>query len=128
MQIPLLTISSNLEREDLLKLVAVAYALENYCEIDEHDEDMCDFDGLIDSNDDLLIAIQNTLANVDRAFSDEEDYYDEDYDDEDYDEDYDDEDYDEENCSCDECVAISNRDKSLAYLREQGFDTSDLEN
>ena len=44
-----------------------------------------------DINEDILLSIENTLANLDRQFGEEEDYEDDDYD-EDYDEDYDDDD------------------------------------
>lgn len=88
--------ATGLDKEDLLKVIAAWYAEYEYgVEIEE--DDLADVIDYIDINEDILLSIENTLANIDRQFGEEEDYEDDDYD-EDYDEDYDDDDdYDDEN-------------------------------
>ena len=74
--------ATGLDKEDLLKVIAAWYAEYEYG---------------VEVEEDVLLSIENTLANIDRQFGEEEDYEDDDYD-EDYDEDYDDDDdYDDEN-------------------------------
>ena len=88
-------LATGLDKEDLLKVIAAWYAEYEYGV--EVEEDLADVIDYIDINEDILLSIENTLANIDRQFGEEEDYEDDDYD-EDYDEDYDDDDdYDDEN-------------------------------
>lgn len=88
--------ATGLDKEDLLKVIAAWYAEYEYG-VEVEEDDLADVIDYIDINDDVLLSIENTLANLDRQFGEEEDYEDDDYD-EDYDEDYDDDDdYDDEN-------------------------------
>ena len=88
--------ATGLDKEDLLKVIAAWYAEYEYG-VEVEDDDLADVIDYIDINEDILLSIENTLANLDRQFGEEEDYEDDDYD-EDYDEDYDDDDdYDDEN-------------------------------
>ena len=87
--------ATGLDKEDLLKVVAAWYAEYEYG-VEVEEDDLADVIDYIDINEDILLSIENTLANLDRQFGEEEDYEDDDYD-EDYDEDYDDDDYDDEN-------------------------------
>ena len=88
--------ATGLDKEDLLKVIAAWYA-EYECGVEVEEDDLADVIDYIDINEDILLSIENTLANLDRQFGEEEDYEDDDYD-EDYDEDYDDDDdYDDEN-------------------------------
>lgn len=88
--------ATGLDKEDLLKVIAAWYAEYEYC-VEVEEDDLADVIDYIDINEDILLSIENTLANIDRQFGEEEDYEDDDYD-EDYDEDYDDDDdYDDEN-------------------------------
>ena len=88
--------ATGLDKEDLLKVIAAWYAEYEYG-VEVEEDDLADVIDYIDINEDVLLSIENTLANIDRQFSEEEDYEDDDYD-EDYDEDYDDDDdYDDEN-------------------------------
>lgn len=88
--------ATGLDKEDLLKVIAAWYAEYEYG-IEVEEDDLADVIDYIDINEDILLSIENTLANIDRQFGEEEDYEDDDYD-EDYDEDYDDDDdYDDEN-------------------------------
>lgn len=109
-------IASGLEKRDLLKIVAACY-LE-----DEYGYDVCDMeDGLenldehTDLGGDFLTAIENTLANIDREYGEEEDYdYDDDYEeDEEFpseEDDYEDEDYEEDyECDCGTCEECTQR-------------------
>ena len=88
-------LATGLDKEDLLKVIAAWYAEYEYG-VEVEDDDLADVIDYIDINEDILLSIENTLANLDRQFGEEEDYEDDDYD-EDYDEDYDDDDYDDEN-------------------------------
>lgn len=88
-------IATGLDKEDLLKVIAAWYAEYEYG-VEVEEDDLADVIDYIDINEDILLSIENTLANLDRQFDEEEDYEDDDYD-EDYDEDYDDDDYDDEN-------------------------------
>lgn len=88
--------ATGLDKEDLLKVIAAWYAEYEYG-VEVEEDDLADVIDYIDINEDILLSIENTLANIDRQFGEEEDYEDDDYD-EDYDEDYDDyDDYDDEN-------------------------------
>lgn len=89
-------LATGLDKEDLLKVIAAWYAEYEYG-VEAEEDDLADVIDYIDINEDILLSIENTLANLDRQFGEEEDYEDDDYD-EDYDEDYnDDDDYDDEN-------------------------------
>ena len=88
-------LATGLDKEDLLKVIAAWYAEYEYG-VEVEEDDLADVIDYIDINEDILLSIENTLANLDRQFGEEEDYEDNDYD-EDYDEDYDDDDYDDEN-------------------------------
>lgn len=89
-------LATGLDKEDLLKVIAAWYAEYEYG-VEVEEDDLADVIDYIDINEDILLSIENTLANLDRQFGEEEDYEDDDYD-EDYDEDYDDDDdYDDEN-------------------------------
>lgn len=88
--------ATGFDKEDLLKVIAAWYAEYEYG-VEVEEDDLADVIDYIDINEDILLSIENTLANLDRQFGEEEDYEDDDYD-EDYDEDYDDDDdYDDEN-------------------------------
>ena len=87
-------IATGLDKEDLLKVIAAWYAEYEYG-VEVEEDDLADVIDYIDINEDILLSIENTLANLDRQFGEEEDYEDDDYD-EDYDEDYDDDDYDDD--------------------------------
>lgn len=88
--------ATGLDKEDLLKVIAAWYAEYEYG-VEVEEDDLADVIDYIDINEDILLSIDNALANLDRQFGEEEDYGD-DYYDEDYDEDYDDDDdYDDEN-------------------------------
>lgn len=87
--------ATGLDKEDLLKVIAAWYAEYEYG-VEVEEDDLADVIDYIDINEDILLSIENTLANIDRL-GEEEDYEDDDYD-EDYYEDYDDDDdYDDEN-------------------------------
>ena len=88
-------LATGLDKEDLLKVIAAWYAEYEYG-VEVEEDDLADIIDYIDINEDILLSIENTLANLDRQFGEEEDYEDDDYD-EDYDEDYYDDDYDDEN-------------------------------
>lgn len=89
-------LATGLDEEDLLKVIAAWYVEYEYG-VEVEEDDLADVIDYIDMNEDILLSIENTLANLDRQFGEEEDYEDDDYD-EDYDEDYDDDDdYDDEN-------------------------------
>ena len=86
--------ATGLDKEDLLKVIAAWYAEYEYG-VEVEKDDLADVIDYIDINEDILLSIENTLANLDRQFGEEEDYENDDYD-EDYDEDYDDDDYDDD--------------------------------
>ena len=89
-------IATGLDKDDLIKVIAAWYAEQAYG-VEAEEDDLADVENYITEDDDILLSIENTLANLDRQFGEEEDYEDDDYD-EDYDEDYDDDDdYDDEN-------------------------------
>lgn len=83
-------IATGLDKDDLIKVIAAWYAEHVYGEEAEED-DLSDVANYIAEEDDVLLSIENTLANLDRQFGEEEDYDDDDYDD-DYDDEYDDDD------------------------------------
>ena len=88
-------IATVLDKDDLIKVIAAWYAEQAYG-VEAEEDDLADVANYIAEDDDILLSIENTLANLDRQF-DEEDYEDDDYDDEYDDDDYDDDDYDDEN-------------------------------
>lgn len=89
------------EKDDILKVVGALYAYDYYgIDIEDFSPELEEFDDIIyNDSDDLLLNIENTMANIDREYG--EDESEEDYDDyeeedlEDCDEEYE-EDYDEE--------------------------------
>ena len=83
-------LATGLNKEDLLKVIAAWYAEYEYG-VEVEEDDLADVIDYIDINEDILLSIENTLANLDRQFGEEEDYDDDDYDD-DYDDEYDDDD------------------------------------
>lgn len=93
-------LATGLDKEDLVKVIAAWYAEYEYG-VEAEEDDLADVIDYIDMNEDVLLSIENTLANIDRQFGEEDDYedddYDDDYDDEDYedDDDYEDEDEDD---------------------------------
>ena len=88
-------IATGLDKDDLIKVIAAWYAEQVYG-VEAEEDDLADVADYIAEDDDILLSIENTLANLDRQF-DEEDYEDDDYDDEYDDDNYDDDDYDDEN-------------------------------
>ena len=89
-------LATGLDKEDLLKVIAAWYAEYEYG-VEVEEDDLADVIDYIDINEDILLSIENTLANLDRQFGEEEDYEDDEYDDDDYDDDDYDDDYDDEN-------------------------------
>lgn len=88
-------IATGLDKDDLIKVIAAWYAEHAYG-VEAEEDDLADVENYIAEDDDVLLSIENTLANLDRQF-DEEDYEDDDYDDEYDDDNYDDDYYDDEN-------------------------------
>lgn len=86
-------IATGLDKNDLIKVIAAWYA-EHVYGVEDEEDDLADIANYIAEDDDILLSIENTLANLDRQF-DEEDYEDDDYDDEYDDDEYDDDNYDE---------------------------------
>lgn len=86
-------IATGLDKDDLIKVIAAWYAEQAYG-VEAEEDDLADVANYIAEDDDILLSIENTLANLDRQF-DEEDYEDDDYDDEYDDDEYDDDEYDE---------------------------------
>lgn len=90
-------IASGMEREDLLKMIAAFYLDSEYgvdtCDCENELDDMTQY---IDNSDNFLNSIENTLANIDREY-DEDDYdCEDDYDEDDCDDDCEDD--------CEECT------------------------
>ena len=83
-------IATGLDKDDLIKVIAAWYAEQVYG-VEAEEDDLADVANYIAKEDDILLSIENTLANLDRQFGEEEDY-DDDYDDDDYDDEYDDDD------------------------------------
>ena len=73
--------ATGLDKEDLLKIIAAWYAEYEY-DVKVEEDDLADVIDYIDINEDILLSIENTLANLDRQFGEEEDYEDDEYDDE----------------------------------------------
>lgn len=92
--VSLLRVLEGLSEYDILKVMAGLY-LQNEYGVDFEDDDLETTEEYVETDNDLLINIQNTFANIDRDYSDEDndedDYEDEDYENDDYD-DYDEED------------------------------------
>lgn len=86
-------IATVLDKDDLIKVIAAWYA-EHVYGVEAEEDDLADVANYIAEDDNILLSIENTLANLDRQF-DEEDYEDDDYDDEYDDDEYDDDNYDE---------------------------------
>lgn len=89
--VSLLRVLEGLSEYDILKVMAGLY-LQNEYGVDFEDDDLETTEEYVETDNDLLINIQNTFANIDRDYSDEDNDED-DYENDDYD-DYDD--YDEE--------------------------------
>lgn len=83
-------IATGLDKDDLIKVIAAWYAEQVYG-VEAEEDDLADVANYIAEEDDVLLSIENTLANLDRQFGEEEDYDDDDYDD-DYNDEYDDDD------------------------------------
>lgn len=96
--VSLLRVLEGLSEYDILKVMAGLY-LQNEYGVDFEDDDLETTEEYVETDNDLLINIQNTFANIDRDYSDEDndedDYEDEDYENDDYD-DYDEEDNDDD--------------------------------
>lgn len=103
-------IATGLDKDDLIKVIAAWYAEQVYG-VEAEEDDLADVANYIAEDDDILLSIENTLANLDRQF-DEEDYEDDDYDD-DYDDEYDDDEYDD-----DEYDENDDIDAETAHLME----------
>ena len=67
--------ATGLYKEDLLKVIAAWYAEYEYG-VEVEEDDLADVIDYIDINEDILLSIENTLANIDRQFGEEEDYED----------------------------------------------------
>ena len=74
-------IATGLDKDDLIKVIAAWYAEQIYG-VEAEEDDLADVIDYIDINEDILLSIENTLANLDRQFGEEEDYEDDEYDDE----------------------------------------------
>ena len=96
--VSLLKVLEGLSEYDILKVMAGLY-LQNEYGVDFEDDDLETTEEYVETDNDLLINIQNTFANIDRDYSDEDndedDYEDEDYENDNYD-DYDEEDNDDD--------------------------------
>lgn len=98
--VSLLDILEGLSNYDIVKVLAGLYLTDEYGV--DVDKDLEDVEEFVETGDDLLTNIQNTFANIDREYSEEDTYDDNnDYEDEDEDEDddywdSDDEDEDED--------------------------------
>lgn len=90
--VSLLRVLEGLSEYDILKVMAGLY-LQNEYDVDfEDDDDLETTEEYVETDNDLLINIQNTFANIDRDYSDEDndedDYENDDYDEEDNNDDY----------------------------------------
>lgn len=96
--VSLLRVLEGLSEYDILKVMAGLY-LQNEYGVDFEDDDLETTEEYVETDNDLLINIQNTFANIDRDYSDEDndedDCEDDDYENDDYD-DYDEEDNDDD--------------------------------
>lgn len=116
-------IATGLDRDDLIKVIAAWYAEQTYG-VEAEEDNLTDIADYIAEDSDFLLSIENTIANIDRQFSEEEDYENDDYD-EDYNEDCDDEDdYDNNDINIDAETARLmeiNRRKNEEALRLMGL-------
>ena len=82
-------------KDELLKVIAAVYAEDYYGQSieQESDENLSEFEDCVENdNEDFLINIQNTLANVDNMFDEDcEEQYEDDYQDQ-----YEEDDFEEE--------------------------------
>ena len=89
--VSLLRVLEGLSEYDILKVMAGLY-LQNEYGVDFEDDDLETTEEYVETDNDLLINIQNTFANIDRDYSDEDndedDYENDDYDEEDNNDDY----------------------------------------
>lgn len=96
--VSLLKVLEGLSEYDILKVMAGLY-LQNEYGVDFEDDDLETTEEYVETDNDLLINIQNTFANIDRDYNDEDkdedDCEDDDYENDDYD-DYDEEDNDDD--------------------------------
>ena len=91
-------------KDELLKVIAAVYAEDYYGQSieQESDENLSEFEDCVENdNEDFLVNIQNTLANVDNMFDeDHEDGCQDQYEEDDYEDDcqdqYEEDDYEEE--------------------------------
>lgn len=82
-------------KDELLKVIAAVYAEDYYGQSieQESDENLSEFEDCVENdNEDFLVNIQNTLANVDNMFDED---YEEDYED-DYQDQYEEDDFEKE--------------------------------
>lgn len=91
LQVNLSGVLEGLEDNELIKLVAASYVDNEYCV--SLSEDLSEIDQFIDNDwsHDLLTRIQNTFANIDREYEEEDEYWDndsDDYEDDDYEDNY----------------------------------------
>lgn len=97
--VSLLKVLEGLSEYDILKVMAGLYLQNEYGVDFEDNDDLETTEEYVETDNDLLINIQNTFANIDRDYSDEDNdednYEDEDYENDDYD-DYDEEDNDDD--------------------------------
>ena len=89
--VSLLRVLEGLSEYDILKVMAGLY-LQNEYGVDFEDDDLETTEEYVETDNDLLINIQNTFANIDRDYNnednDEGDCENDDYDEEDNDDDY----------------------------------------
>lgn len=94
--VSLLRVLEGLSEYDILKVMAGLY-LQNEYGVDFEDDDLETTEEYVETDNDLLINIQNTFANIDRDYNDEDndedDYEDDDYENDDYDEEDNNDDY-----------------------------------
>ena len=102
-------IATGLDKNDLIKVIAAWYA-EHVYGVEDEEDDLANVANYIAEDDDILLSIENTLANLDRQFDEE------DYEDDDYDENYDNEDYDDDEEDDTQRLIEANRRKNEAYL------------
>lgn len=97
--VSLLKVLEGLSEYDILKVMAGLYLQNEYGVDFEDNDDLETTEEYVETDNDLLINIQNTFANIDRDYNDEDndedDCEDDDYENDDYD-DYDEEDNDED--------------------------------
>lgn len=93
--VSLLKVLEGLSEYDILKVMAGLYLQNEYGVDFEDNDDLETTEEYVETDNDLLINIQNTFANIDRDYNDEDDCEGDDYENDDYD-DYDEEDNDED--------------------------------